>query len=343
MTEHLYCPIVRTRAAELKGLSELDPTVRAKLLPVIELTRSRRTTRNPGGDVRKSLEATLDIFGDQPFIVDLTSLQSQQNSEIESLLDASDGFSAWTNFVQGQLPRQCIPVAHLLEPFDGDEFRRQVMALREKFQNIAIRVPTSYLELPVALDTYAEIAGNLQTTALILDAGYVSPATAPAAVARLNEMLNQLGRRATFLTASCSSSFPVSVVSAGGEDASDQFTLLETWIDGELRRSWPELIYGDYAAIHPIDFVGTVTNWVPRVDVMLATSFYYYRYRRSDGGYVRAAAEALRDPKYVSLSCWGDLNVRAAAAGNPLGRSPSHWIASRVNFHISRQVNRLTT
>jgi len=343
MTEPLYTPIIRTRPAELKGLRELDVAVRSQLLPVMELTRSRRTTKNPGGNVSNSVEATLEILGDQPFIVDLTSLQSQQNGEFESLLDASNGFDAWTRFAHHHLPKQCIPVVHLLEPFDADEFRRQVVVLRSKFDRVALRVPTSYLELPAVLNTYTSVANDLRTAAIVLDAGYVTSPTAAAAVARLSEMLRQLNRRPTFMTASCSSSFPISVVSAGGEDASDEFPLLETWVDAQLRQTWPELTYGDYAAIHPIDFVGTVTNWVPRVDVMLATKFYYYRYRRSDGGYVRAAADALADSNYAPLNCWGDTNIRNAAAGSPLGRSPSHWIASRVNFHISRQISRLTT
>ena len=339
--DHLYTPVIRTRTAELRGLRELDPRVREKILPLLELTRSRRTSKNPGGEVRKSLESALEIFEAHPFIADLTSLQSQQNGEFESLLDPTNGFEAWVKFAHKYFPPQCIPVVHLLEPFDAEQFRIQVVALRERFPLVALRVPTSYTEFPALLDTYMALTGGLTTTALVLDAGYVTRSNAAAALARFTEMLRQVNGRPTLFTTTCCSSFPMSVVSAGGEDDCDEFPLLETWVDSELRKIWGGLKYGDYSAVHPTDFVGTVTNWVPRVDVMLDDKFYYYRYRRSDGGYTRAAADALRDPRYVPLACWGDLNIRESAAGSPLGRSPSHWIASRINFHISRQVTRL--
>ncbi|ENZ95882.1 hypothetical protein O1K_07645 [Xanthomonas fragariae LMG 25863] len=151
-------------------------------------------------------------------------------------------------------------------------------------------------------------------------------------------MLSAVSGWTFFKKSIASSSFPNSVVSAGGEDDQGAFNLSEVYLWKELVLKFPDLTYGDYAGIHPIDFTGTVTNWVPRVDVMLDESFYYHRYRRSEGGYEKAAYEALNDHRYVPLDCWAQENIRLAAGGSPNGRSPSFWIANRVNFHLSRQL-----
>lgn len=336
-----YLPILRSRAAELRGLKELTDQAREKLFPVIELTRSRRSRTNPGGDLSKSVEAVADILGSRPYVVDLTSLASLQNSEFEQLFDEDDGFRAWTDFVSNNLGSNCVPVVHLLEPFERDSFQTQTERLRLKFSQVALRIPTSYRDFDVLMEACDDIFGSLQDVVLILDVGYVTQSVVAAAQARIAEMLSALADKEFSSVSVASSSFPNSVVSAGGDDDKGSFPLHEVVLWNNLRAQFPDLDYGDYAAIHPVDFQGTVTNWVPRVDVMLDESFYYHRYRRSEGGYIKAAQMAYRDKLYVPLDCWAQGNIQAAADGNPPGRSPSFWIANRVNFHLTRQVRRV--
>jgi hypothetical protein len=336
-----YLPILRSRAAELRGLKELPGSTLDKFFPIVELTRSRRTSKNPSGEIQKSVEAICDIMGQRPFVVDLTSLASLQNAEFERVLDDTDGFKAWTDFAVALLPSHCVPVVHLLEPFELAPFQQQVQRLHAKFSRVAIRVPTSYRDFEPLLLACDRTFSTLQEVVLTLDAGYVNKNSVAGALPRLTEMLTAVGARNFCNVSVASSSFPNSVVSAGGDDEVGDFPLYEVFLWTELHRRFPQLDYGDYAAIHPMDFVGTVTNWVPRVDVMLDDSFYYHRYRRSDGGYVRAAQAARRDRRYVPLISWAQTNIDAAAAGVPNGRSPSFWIANRVNFHLARQVARV--
>lgn len=337
-----YMPIVRTRAAELKGFRELSDDVHRSIFPLIELTRSRRSSRNPGGDIQRSIDAIGEILADRPFVADLTSLASQQNSEFNQLLDDTDAFRNWTNFARDRLPPTCVPIVHLTDPFEESDFAPQVERLLEQFTRVAVRVPTSYTELPEIISTLEAVLGSLQDVVFILDAGYVTAKSLSGAYGRLSEMLAELaGKNPNWLSVA-SSSFPSSVTSVGGGDDEGELELHEVTLGNALLRVRSDLRYSDYAAIYPMDFSGTVVNWVPRVDVMLDEKFYYYRYRRTAGGYPLAAAEARRDPRWVSLDCWAQDNINAAAAGNPNGMSPSFWIANRVNFHISRQVSRLT-
>jgi Beta protein len=337
-----YVPIIRSRAAELKGLKELTPEVLDAILPVVEFTRSRRTAKNPGGSVRQSVTNVGEILGERPFIADLTSLESQQNSEVNDLLNDANNFGNWTTFALDVLPAHAVPVVHLLDPFVPAEFVAQLGALRDRFPQVALRFPAGYGYVQQAMAACVAGGTSLDRVAVVLDAGFVTRSTAAAAATGLQTLLTDLTGLTPWFVSAASSSFPNSVVSAGGGDDTGAFPLIETSLHAALARQFPFLVYGDYAAIHPEDFVGTVTNWVPRVDVMLGTEFYYYRYRRSDGGYIRAASEAQADHRFVSLNCWATRNIAAAAAGAPMGKSPSHWIASRLNFHVSRQVDRLT-
>lgn len=335
-----YLPILRSRAAELRGLRELSTSDLSKIFPVVELTRSRRTPKNTGGDIRKSVEVVREILGERPFVADLTSLESLQNSEFDNLLDDADGFKAWTDFACANLPESSVPIVHLLEPFERQPFLAQVDRLRRRFERVAVRVPTSYRSFTNFLPALQGLT-DYKDVVLILDAGFVTKATMAGAVARLIEMLRELAPLGLKDVSVTSSSFPNSVVSAGGDDDTGEFRLIEVEVAERCEAQFSGVSYGDYAAIHPMDFKGTVTNWVPRVDVMLDDSFYYYRYRRSDGGYIRAAHEARADSRYSSIPCWACTNIDDAAMGNPAGRSPSFWIANRVNLHLSRQILRL--
>lgn len=337
-----YMPIIRTRAAELRGFRELSAAVHDSLFPLVELTRSRRSSKNPGGDIQKSIDATVEILGDRPFVVDLTTLASQQNSEFNQLLDDTDAFQGWTNFARDHLPPTCVPIVHLTDPFEKSDFTPQVERLLRRFQRIAIRVPTSYMELAEVISTLEAELDSLEKVVFVLDAGYVTAKSLPGAQGRLSEMLGDLTGNPPHWLSVTSSSFPSSVTSVGGGDEVGELVLHEVELGNALLEVHPDLRYSDYAAIHPLDFSGTVANWVPRVDVMLDQKFYYYRYRRTAGGYPFAAAEARGDRRWVSLDCWAQDNINAAAGGNSRGMSPSFWIANRVNFHISRQVSRLT-
>jgi hypothetical protein len=337
-----YMPIVRTRAAELRGLRELTAPVKDAIVPVVELTRSRRSSKNPGGDVQKSIDALLEILGNRPFVADLTSLASQQNGEFGQLLNDAGAFQAWTDFVSQRLPPTCVPIVHLLDPFDEAEFRTQVARLLGVFRQVAVRIPTSYMDLPAVIAAFQADLGSLDQVVMVLDAGYVTGKTVQGAIGRLSEMIGNLHGHFPASLSIASSSFPNSVTNAGGGDEQGELMLVEVAIGAELAPLRADLRYGDYAAIHPLDFMGMVVNWVPRVDVMLDDRFYYHRHRRTAGGYIRAAAEARRDQRWRPLQCWAQENIDAAAAGAAKGLSPSFWISNRVNFHISRQVVRLS-
>lgn len=343
LTPKPYSPVVRSRDAELKGLRELSAKVKDDLLPIVELTKSRRSKSNADGSVSVSLEKVQEALEGRYFVADVTTMKSLSNADTEGLLDQAQGFRRWRDFVAAKLPENAIPVVHLTSPLDTDILRAQCEALIQKSGYVAVRIPSDYDEADALKAALSEVLGDLSRVVLICDGGFVTKASYGTMLTDCVATLGSFGKE-PFTSIVASSGFPISVVLPDyGKDAYGKFDLLEVSLSEAVRatKGLRHVVHGDYGLIHPADFEGTVTNWVPRVDVPLDRSVFYHRYRRDAGGYTKAARLALADTDYVSLECWGDRNIQNAAAGNPQGRNPAHWIAVRLNFHISRQAERL--
>jgi hypothetical protein len=338
-----YVPIIRTRDAELRGIAQLSSRVLDAILPVVEYTKSRRTKLNVDGAVSKCVDRVSEILGERPYIADITTLASLQNGQVERLLDPENGFAHWCEFVNDVLPANVIPIVHLTDPFDSTAVRMQAQRLARKSGRLAIRIPPGYEHASDVVNLITGCVGDASALAVVVDAGFIARTEVESVAAQVASSFQALPARLG-LKAAASSGFPSSVTLPGyGKDAYGLFPLAEVALS-KLAQQLTSIVltHGDYALVHPNDFEGVVTNWVPRIDVPLEESTFYHRYRRGDGGYERCAVEALKDPAYKPLSCWGHDNIRAAASGDLPGRSPAFWIANRVNFHISRQVDRLT-
>lgn len=342
LSSYLYSPAIRTRSAELVGLSKInnDP-FGGGLLPLFELTRSRRTKSNPEGSVELSLEALLKIVEESSFVVDVTSLNSLTNAEVEKLLDPSENFKIWRDFCSGNLPETAIPVVHLTDPYDSQSVSVQIENFMARHGCVALRIPSDFDDIEELITTVQGQLGDLSDVAVYADVGLVTERGLSGAKARAREIALAVSELRPGLLASLASSFPSTVTPYG--DKRGQFSLQEVALSDYLKEEFAEIncVHGDYACIHPKDMEGMAINWVPRVDVPLESSLFYYRHRRHEGGYIRAAAGAFADADYVPLNCWADENIKLAAAGNPAGKAPAFWISVRLNFHIERQLVRL--
>ncbi|HDS1650391.1 TPA: beta family protein [Stenotrophomonas maltophilia] len=339
-----YVCILRTRDAELKGFGELSALIKDHLLPLIEYAKSRRTPKNPDGSVAVCVQKIEALLEDRPYIADVTTMSSLSNAETERLLDQTNGFRAWRTFVVTLLSPNAIPVVHLTDPLDPASVAAQCETFAGRGSgHVAVRIPPAYEQLDDLKSVLKKELGSLSKVYLVCDAEYINKKTAPlAAVGAQTTLLAAGAEFAELIVAS--SSFPSSVVLPDyGQDAYGKFPLREVGLSESLQRirGLEGVIHGDYALIHPVDFEGIVTNWVPRVDVPLDLDIFYHRYRRDDGGYERAAKAAFADKDYAPIACWAHENIKSAAGGAVQGRSPAHWIAVRVNLHITRQVLRI--
>ena len=92
-------------------------------------------------------------------------------------------------------------------------------------------------------------------------------------------------------------------------------------------------------------------GWIPRIDVPLADSVFYYRERRADKNmnyapqYTKVAQYVVADKSFPSDLDWnwGVQQIRDCAGGSKPGSAPSFWIAVRMNIHLAQQVKRLAS
>ena len=338
-----YCPILKTTTAELRGLENLSPGVSKDILPIIELTRSRRSKHNPDGDIGKRIDQIEDILEERPFILDVTTEQSMSNAQIDGILHGGrDGFQEWIDLVGKMQERglRVIPVIHY-DPKYKKGVRKQIDGLLEVSPTLAFRAGPWDQDLGEYLKVLSS-SMDVSNVILILDAGYLSLSVNPKGnfASHFSLALKIAGEAGGSPKAIvCAfSSFPDSVTRKHyGGDEHGEFPVAELITHRSLRDEG--VIAGDYASVHPVRYEMGGGTWIPRIDFIGADDkFHYYRYRREDGGYVRAAKHVRRDKQYKMTSppTWGDDEMQLAAEGEPSGKSPLHWIAVRVNSYITR-------
>lgn len=351
----MYIPIVKTTAAEIKGYDRLSEEVKSAILPLFELTKDRTHRVNyPEGRLEKALEKALNAQPIGRMILDLTSHQDLINSEIERLFDGSNGYENWCSFIEGTGRESDItPVIQI----DGDQFddnpalaAEQITTQARSLFNLCGAVAfRANLDIePDELNDFLSYvcAGLDDLTALtvILDAEYIRPFTAETYAREISSRIAGIQSSLNIVNfAVASSSFPKSVTAPNyGNDRSGSFGIEEVSLHTLIVQSLPNtnIIYSDYALIHPVRYDVRGGAWVPRVDVPLSSQVYYYRYRREDGGYIAAARDAVADNRYVSVNSWGNTQIELAANNRPAGLSPSFWISVRSNIHMTTQAIR---
>jgi hypothetical protein len=337
-----YIPILKTSDAELRAYSHLESDVKDGVLPLFELTKSRRTKKLPEGDIYKRVSQINEQQEGRPFILDLTTFPDLINFQIENLLDPSDGFENWCEFVEDLEIDGLIPVIHGLDDDPDGDMERQIARLNADFDHLAFRADLFDPDTAAYVEKIFENIDAPQKLIFIVDASFIRQGHANTlsgtAINRIEEVL-LIGEPGMIFVSG--SSFPRSVTDYG-DDWHDYFPLEEVEFYRLVREHFDQvdICYSDYATVHPIRYDVRGGNWVPRVDLVLDDRIIYYRFRRDDGGYIEAADEAADDANFSPLGSWGDDEILAAASGSPNGRSPAYWISVRINSHITRKVRR---
>lgn len=342
MSAYKYFPIIKTRDAELKCFQNLDADVLGQLMPIYELTKSRKTTKTPDGDIHRRIKQIKDIQGDKPFILDLCTDDKYINPQIEQLIDEYDGFQDWQYFLNVYQELNIIPMVHLYE--DAEMTFKEV----EKFvRDMSVGRPHLAVRLPYDLepDEYQlylnPIIQNLQngcTLFVLLDADSIrykdTKDVIENYIASSNEV-SMLGDKIEDIIMLCTS-FPISPRDEG-EDEYGEFDILEEYVYRAVKQQAP-IKYGDYASINTVQVEMKGGTFVPRIDIALEDTFIYKRYRRNAGSYPKCARYMKDDERYQPIETWADKEIDLASINEPTGISPSFWIAVRMNYYITSRL-----
>ena len=345
MSEYNYFPIIKTTEAELKGYSNLDFNIKKFIFPVFELTKSRRSKKNPEGKVEKKIAKLKDILKNQYFILDLTMEPTYSNKQIEQMtLDNTAGYDKWCKFVVSlKEGLNLFPIIHY-NPLYREDVKQQVNRLKKEFDFLAFRIEAFDNRTRDYIKDFVSLLSNEEQKKiiLILDGRFISVEDISEKTKELLSLIDYVGKIITpkEMIVSCSG-FPKSVTEKDyGGDEFGKFNISEVKVYENISQKYDNILYGDYASIHPKRYDLAGGSWIPRIDFPLNKEIFYYRYRRngsSHDSYLKAAKKVIKDQNYKYIKSWGNDEILQASEGNINGKNPSHWIAVRMNIHMTRQ------
>lgn len=346
MSRFQYFPIIKTRDSELRCFKNLTQKQWEKILPIYELTKSRKTKLAPDGDISKRMDEINKIQGGRPFILDLTTDERYINPQIENLFNEEEGFLEWQYFLFDiYSAMNIIPMIHLYAEDDYEEVKRFVRAAssRSKTKTLAIRLPYDLNE-SVLSQCLIELTSALKSDCkiyVILDVGFFRE-DLDVIQDEVSSFCNVLDTfnpwiEDIILASTC---FPKNPVKVGKSEECGEFDVYEEALYSKVLKQFPAIKYGDYVSINTEQVEIRATTFVPRIDLLSedGTKFRYHRYRRADGGYVKCAQKVVSDVIYANLNTWADDQIKLASEGNPNGISPSFWISVRMNYYIARKL-----
>ncbi|EEC96244.1 hypothetical protein PRABACTJOHN_02362, partial [Parabacteroides johnsonii DSM 18315] len=142
-----YTVIVKTGEAEIRALENTSRNLLQCILPVIEITRGRKITKNEieTYPFDKRLLKLKKVFQGQTVCLDLTSDDSLSSDEISYLYDPTNGYQNWINFLlqikSENIFEEIIPT--LILNLNDDDFEAnlllQVQNLKMYFDSILYR------------------------------------------------------------------------------------------------------------------------------------------------------------------------------------------------------------
>lgn len=344
MSEFKYFPIIKTRDSELRCFENVKHDEKKQLLPIYELTKSRKTKVAPDGDINRRMTKIGEIQGDLPFILDLSTDPRYCNPQIDSLLSHQNGFLDWQYFVfdiHGD--KNIIPMVHIYEDEFGvaKEVEQFVTNATKKCKHLAVRLP--YDLSPRELRQYIEpIVRNLNESTLyvVLDGNFLRNECEADFSAVVDQFIVSTRALDVFGEAIedvivASATFPSNPAQAGKSDSDGEFKVYEFDIYKDVVKECA-VKFGDYTSINTEQIEIKGGTFVPRIDIFKdnGNEFFYKRFRRKSGSYEKCAKFVLSDTNYTNLGCWADSQIYLASSGKPTGISPSFWISVRMNYYI---------
>lgn len=331
-----YYPALRTRPAEMYGYMQLSGENKDNMLPIMTLG----AWRNQEG-LSESISQLQKAVEGRPFILDLTAESAHQNKALRTLLDSEDNFKAWQSYVV-ELPN-AIPVVQITPSAKNQQIIRQTRQLEKGgLGKVAFRI-TDFLSETDKVTTALSAMDSPENALVIIDVGYIRE-TMAASIAACVTAINQVREDVDdAIIAMISTSFPASVTShldtnSGGKRGI--ISILERVLYQEIGGA-EVAIYGDHSSIHAKVYATTGGRYTPRIDYPLYDAWVFERRPETNSsGYVEAATALIASyPEILEDDSWGAKMIRQAANGQIDGmKTPSSWIAARVNMHVSRQL-----
>lgn len=352
-----YYPVIKTTIAEMRALKHLDNSSWSKITPILELTKSRKGKNNIDSSVYKKIEELNSLIKSERFILDLTTIASLSNEQIESFYDDSNYFENWCSFighVKGAMPG-VIPVALAYPDTQLSELIIQIENLCKHTRYVVLRIPMFEQGLANLFNTLIQLIQQKPYLihSIVFDASFIQKKIDPKPfhyiISFIEYFYNKINGFYSGNYIFCSEHYPASITEYLGK-GQDQYNnevyygnveLYKNVNSELLLKNVPNVSYSDYACIHPFRNDIKAYNWIPRIDFPTESAITFSRVRRDVGGYEQCARNIVRLPAFQrdTISCWGKDEIIQASKTKAGGLNPSYWISVRSNIHLSRMAS----
>ena len=353
-----YIVVVKTGEAEIRAINNTSRETLEELFPIIELTRGRKKTLEDKTETYpfiNRLNQLKNALKGLEIAIDVTSDATLSSPEVDELYEYGNGYEKWVNFIYEIKEEGCFKdIVHaLIMNFDDPSFEENLVKEINQLSRYcdtllyrnSIEDEYCYTDLPFILEHLPQSKRLL----VLIDCGYTSQAmennVSQKVLQRIENFKNGLIDERCYL-AFCATSFPNNISDIGGENY-DEFRIAEVNIHKTILDHYSDVCYGDYGSINPKrnDNITMSRGWIPRIDVPLFETVYYYRERRAKRAYIDTyrdvARKVVKDPKFhQDIDCWGRSQI-AHCCKLPPSSSPNFWISVRMNIHIEQQLKRL--
>ena len=358
-----YCVIAKTAQAELRAMSNLSREVLDKILPIVELTRGRKTTSKETKEVTypyyRLIEKVKEIYHGCDIAFDVTSIEALSSLEIDELYGSEGGYSDWIKLlddlrVEGYF-KSIIPSVLLNydDDFFEDNVKSEVQQLNARFDSIMYRYSIANEGGVADLKLISDNFPDQKELLVVVDCEYVPTSSIKTTMAACKTIIQDIkkvlgGRKYKIVL--ISTTYPNNVAETNDEHA-DDIPLREIDLYEGVCKEHNDIIYGDYGTVNPQrnDNIIMANGWLPKIDVVLPKLVYYKRERRPKGTtaysstYELVARLATSDSRFPlsQIDIWGIRQIVDCSMGSVPSSQPSFWISVRMNTHVCQQVLRL--
>ena len=147
MNDNKYWIIIKTGEAEIRALENVPKDILSKTIPLIEITRGRKVTKNniETYPFDKRIAKLKEIYKGNTIAIDVTSEEALSSSEVDSLYSPDFGYKNWIDFLlqlkDENVFTEIIPT--ILFNFDDENFEdniaRQIDSLISNFGSVLYR------------------------------------------------------------------------------------------------------------------------------------------------------------------------------------------------------------
>ena len=101
MNDNKYWIIIKTGEAEIRALENVPKDILSKTIPLIEITRGRKVTKNniETYPFDKRIAKLKEIYKGNTIAIDVTSEEALSSSEVDSLYSPDFGYKNWIDFL----------------------------------------------------------------------------------------------------------------------------------------------------------------------------------------------------------------------------------------------------